>query len=60
MKIDLLLVGCPLARVPEVARQAEAAGYDGMFVAELTRRGQDHLERRAALDGVAIPALRDA
>jgi probable F420-dependent oxidoreductase len=36
VKLDLLLVGCPLARVPEVAQRAEAAGYDGMFVAEAT------------------------
>jgi probable F420-dependent oxidoreductase len=36
MKLDLLLVGCPLARVPETARLAEAAGYDGIFVAEAT------------------------
>jgi probable F420-dependent oxidoreductase len=36
MKLDLLLVGCPLGRVAETARRAEAAGYDGMFVAEAT------------------------
>ena len=36
MKLDLLLAGCPLARVADTARQAEAAGYDGMFVAEAT------------------------
>jgi probable F420-dependent oxidoreductase len=36
VKLDLLLVGHPLARVPETARLAEAAGYDGIFVAEAT------------------------
>ncbi|MEW6476848.1 MAG: TIGR03617 family F420-dependent LLM class oxidoreductase [Actinomycetota bacterium] len=34
MKIDLLLAGCPLGRVAETARRAEAAGYDGIFVPE--------------------------
>lgn len=36
MKLDLLLAGCPLARVAGIARQAEAAGYDGIFVPEAT------------------------
>ena len=34
MKLDLLLVGCPLERVAGTARLAEAAGYDGIWVAE--------------------------
>ena len=34
MKLDLLLVGSPLGRAADVARRAEAAGYDGIFIAE--------------------------
>ena len=34
MKLDLLLVGSPLGRAGDIARRAEAAGYDGMWVAE--------------------------
>ena len=35
MKLDLLLVGCPLVRVAGVARRAEAAGFDGLWVTEV-------------------------
>ncbi|TMK43192.1 MAG: LLM class flavin-dependent oxidoreductase, partial [Actinobacteria bacterium] len=35
MKLDLLLVGCPLERVAGTARQAEAAGFDGVWVTEV-------------------------
>jgi len=36
MKLDLLLVGCPLERAAETARRAEAAGFDGVWVTEVT------------------------
>ncbi|MDQ1566632.1 MAG: hypothetical protein QOF96_1512 [Actinomycetota bacterium] len=36
MKLDLLLVGCPLERVAATARAAEAAGFDAVWVAETT------------------------
>ncbi len=35
MKLDLLLVGCPLERVADVALRAEAAGFDGLWVTEV-------------------------
>jgi len=35
VKLDLLLVGCPLERVAEVAGRAEAAGFDGLWVTEV-------------------------
>ena len=35
MKLDLLLVGCPLERAADTARQAEAAGFDGVWVTEV-------------------------
>src|SRR5581483_8408533 len=35
VKLDLLLVGCPLERVAGVARAAEAAGFDGLWVTEV-------------------------
>ena len=35
MKLDLLLVGCPLERAAETARKAEAAGFDGVWVTEV-------------------------
>jgi len=35
VKLDLLLVGCPLERVAGVARRAEAAGFDGLWVTEV-------------------------
>ena len=35
MKLDLLLVGCPLERVSDTARGAEAAGFDGLWVTEV-------------------------
>ena len=35
MKLDLLLVGCPLERAAETARRAEAAGFDGVWVTEV-------------------------
>lgn len=35
MKLDLLLVGCPLERVAGVAGAAEAAGFDGLWVTEV-------------------------
>jgi probable F420-dependent oxidoreductase len=34
VKLDLLLVGSPLGRAADMARRAEAAGYDGLWVAE--------------------------
>lgn len=36
MKLDLLLVGCPLEHVADTVRRAEAAGYDGVWTAETT------------------------
>jgi probable F420-dependent oxidoreductase len=36
LKLDLLLVGCPLERVAATAREAEAAGFDAVWVAETT------------------------
>jgi len=35
VKLDLLLVGCPLERAAETARKAEAAGFDGVWVTEV-------------------------
>jgi probable F420-dependent oxidoreductase len=35
VKLDLLLVGCPLERVSATARRAEAAGFDGIWVTEV-------------------------
>jgi probable F420-dependent oxidoreductase len=35
VKLDLLLVGCPLERAAETARRAEAAGFDAVWVAEV-------------------------
>jgi len=35
VKLDLLLVGCPLERVSDTARGAEAAGFDGLWVTEV-------------------------
>jgi probable F420-dependent oxidoreductase len=35
VKLDLLLVGCPLERAAGTARQAEAAGFDGVWVTEV-------------------------
>jgi probable F420-dependent oxidoreductase len=36
VKLDLLLVGSPLGRAGDIAQRAEAAGYDGIWIAEAT------------------------
>jgi urease gamma subunit len=33
---------------------------DGFYIAEITQAGQDHLDRRSVLDGVARPPLPSA
>lgn len=54
------VVRSDLTRLADLGAVIIQRPMDGMFVAELTRRGQDHVERRAQLEGVAPPALRDA
>lgn len=53
------VVRSDLNRLADLGAVIVARPMDGLFVAELTRRGQDHVERRTVLEGVAQPALRE-